>query len=160
MKFKQAKTHTIQFMRQGISLKSERETHDLNHDLTFFRINNQLWMPQYEVNVQSTWDVNLGGRDLYTIGSFSIQAYIHILVFVTKVSREDHKSWSFDEPLSFSLKHSSTLQYYYSYYLNLTTSENRCFLKEQMQFTRTSYMAINDQKGRVQINSTRKTLFS
>ena len=56
-----------------------------------------------------------GGRDLYTIGSFSIQAYIHILVFVTKVSskalvsREDHKSWSFDEPLSFSLKHSSTL---------------------------------------------------
>jgi hypothetical protein len=35
MKFKQANTHTIQCMGQDISLKSERKTHDLNHDLTF-----------------------------------------------------------------------------------------------------------------------------
>ena len=37
MKFKQAQanTHTIQCMGQGISLKSERKPHDLNHDLTF-----------------------------------------------------------------------------------------------------------------------------
>ena len=35
MKFKQGNTHTIQCMGQDISLKSERKTHDLNHDLTF-----------------------------------------------------------------------------------------------------------------------------
>ena len=59
-------------------------------------------MQSMRTNIISFFDD--GGRDLYTIGSFSIQAYIHILVFVTKVSREDHKSWSFDEPFSVSLK--------------------------------------------------------
>ena len=61
-------------------------------------------MQSMRTNIISFFDD--GGRDLYTIGSFSIQAYIHILVFVTKVSREDHKSWSFDEPFIVSFNHS------------------------------------------------------
>ena len=36
-------------MGQGISLKSERKNHDLNHDLIFYCIHNQLWMPQYNL---------------------------------------------------------------------------------------------------------------
>ena len=34
MKFKQANTNTIQCMWQGVSLKSETNNLDLNHDLT------------------------------------------------------------------------------------------------------------------------------
>ena len=30
-------------------------THDLNHDLTFYCTHNQLCVPQYKVNVYSTW---------------------------------------------------------------------------------------------------------
>ena len=65
MKFKQAKKHTIQCMGHGISLN-----HDLNHDLTFYCIHNQLWMPQYKVNVQSTWDIKLWPLD-YSYPAFS-----------------------------------------------------------------------------------------
>ena len=46
-----ANTHTIQCMGQGISLQSEEKAHDLNRDLTFYCIHNQLCMPNYKVNV-------------------------------------------------------------------------------------------------------------
>ena len=32
-------------------------THDLNHDLTFYCTHNQLCVPQYKVNVWSTWSL-------------------------------------------------------------------------------------------------------
>ena len=38
---------------QGISLKVK----ELSNDITFHSIHNQLWMPQYKVNVQSTWNI-------------------------------------------------------------------------------------------------------
>ena len=51
MKSKQANTYTIQCMWQGISLKSEKN----NHDLTFYCTQNQLCVPQYKLNVQSKY---------------------------------------------------------------------------------------------------------
>ena len=59
MKFKQANTYTIQCMGKGITLKVKEITHDLNHDLTFYCTHNQLCVPQYKVNVYSTWDIKL-----------------------------------------------------------------------------------------------------
>ena len=46
-------------MGQDISLKSEMKTHDLNHDLNLTAqcTHNQLCVPQYKVNVESTWDI-------------------------------------------------------------------------------------------------------
>ena len=46
-------------MGQGISLKSEKITPDLNHDLIFYCTHNQLCVPQYKVNVLSTYDIKL-----------------------------------------------------------------------------------------------------
>ena len=37
--------------------KVKEITHDLNHNLTFYCTHNQLCVPQYKVNVYSTWDV-------------------------------------------------------------------------------------------------------
>ena len=34
-------------------------THDLSHDLTFYSTHNQLCVPQYKINVQSTWEIKL-----------------------------------------------------------------------------------------------------
>ena len=48
MKFEKANTYIIQCMGQGISLKNEKITHDLNHDLIFYCTHNQLCVPQYK----------------------------------------------------------------------------------------------------------------
>ena len=53
MKFEYAIKHAIQCIGQGISLKSEKK----KHDIKFQCIHNQMCMPQYKANVQSTWDV-------------------------------------------------------------------------------------------------------
>ena len=40
-------------MWQGVTMKSERN----NPDLTFYCTDNQLCVPQYKVNVESTWNI-------------------------------------------------------------------------------------------------------
>ena len=59
MTYKQANTYTIQCMGQGISLKSKMKIMDQIMSYSFYCTHNQLRVPQYKVNVQSTWDIYL-----------------------------------------------------------------------------------------------------
>ena len=60
MKFKQANTLTIQ-RKYGAGYKLEKGKGEkyLKHNLTFYCIHNLIWMPQNQVYVQSTWDIEL-----------------------------------------------------------------------------------------------------
>ena len=41
----------------GAGYKAGYKVKEITHDLTFYCIHNQLCVPQYKVNIQSTWDV-------------------------------------------------------------------------------------------------------
>ena len=61
MKFRQTNTSLthIQFNSwdRAKAWKVKEMTLELNNDLTFYCTHNQLYVPQYNINVQSTWDI-------------------------------------------------------------------------------------------------------
>ena len=61
-------------------------THDLNHDLTFHCTHNQLCVPQYKVNVQSTWDIKLWNRSQLEIGHIKIATFRCLSKYIFRVN--------------------------------------------------------------------------